>query len=290
MKFVLVALALFTITANARMFPKGKEPTLKLHALSGTGLTEAQFNQVLDLFEKAMAPLYAAQGKSLHIERLWSNETINSDAQWKGNVCWINAYGGLARAMSMSPTYQALAKAKPVEAARIMMLAYGLVNGHENGHCLGGPPLYPGDTMSDEGQADTYAIDAGRRAGYTDFELTDGGRVLTDVLAVLNGEMKVSWPGPLLPVVTRTNHDHPAAECRYVTMLFRFFQLPRPNCWYAGGAPTGPNGAGAGKKLPTDAPVPTPTPTPVPTPTPTPTPKPVPEPCGCNCCVCHMGK
>jgi hypothetical protein len=262
MKFaVLVFTLLFGISANARMFPKGKEPKLLIHPLSATGLSELQFNQILDRMEKALAPLYTAKGKSLHIARLWSNQTINSDAQWQGNVCWINAYGGLARAMMMGGA--------TIDDA---ILGYGSVNSHENGHCLGGPPNYPGDVMSDEGQADTYSVDGLRKAGFTDAEIERGSHAVTGVLAALNGEPKPLWPGPVLPAVSVTFHDHSDAQCRLDSMLFRMLGAPRPNCWYAGGAPTG--------VIPKGTPVPTPTPVPVPTPTP--------EPCGCNCCVCHL--
>jgi hypothetical protein len=267
-----VLLALLSITANARMFPRGKEPKLRIHPLSATGLSETQFNQILDRFEKAMAPVYAAQGKSLHIERLWKDETINSDAHWEGNVCWINAYGGLARAMTMAGAN--------IDDA---ILGYGGVNAHENGHCEGGPPTFPGDVMSDEGQADTYATDGMRKAGYTDAEITRASRTVTNVLAALSGEQPTSWPGPVLPVVKTTFHDHSPAQCRLDSMMFRLLGVQRPNCWYAGGLSTGVIPGGT---KPVPQPVPTPVPQPVPAPVPQPTPAPQPKPCPpqpCNC-------
>jgi hypothetical protein len=278
--FLFTWIVIFCGYANARMFPKGHEPKIHIHSASGTGLTQAQFDEILTRFEASMKPLYTAKGQQLQINRLWSDSTINSDAHWEGSICVINAYGGLARAMYMSPKIQAMLQARHItEAELLMQLAYGLVNGHENGHCLGGAPFYPGENMSDEGQADTFAVDAGRKAGYTDYQIVAGSEILTDVLASLNQEAAVLWIGPALPVVVQTNHEHPSAQCRYITMLYRFFGAERPNCWYRGGTVTGPSSPLATKKLPTKTPVPTPTPIPQPTPIPAPFPKP------CDCCA-----
>lgn len=245
--------------ANARMFPKGKEPKLLIHPLAGTGITESDFNALLNVMEAKFQPIYAAKHQTLRINRLWTNPTINSDAQWQGNVCVINAYGGLARAPGMTKN------------------AYLAVNGHENGHCSGQPPLYPGTNMSDEGQADTFAVDAAKLAGLTDTEIQQASRELTGVLAMLSGEPAVQWPGPVLPAVRATYHEHSAAQCRMDSMMFRDLSAERPNCWYLGGTITG--------SIPNGHPIPTPVPTPLPTPIPTPLPNP--DPGGCHCCFCN---
>lgn len=233
MKKLLLVLLILPMLANARMFPKGKEPKLLIHPLAGTGVTEADFNAVIDLMMAKFQPIYAAKRQSLKINRLWTNPTINSDAQWQGNVCVINAYGGLARAPGMTKN------------------AYLAVNGHENGHCSGQPPLYPGSNMSDEGQADTFAVDAAKIAGLTDAEIQQASKELNGVLAMLNGEPAIAWPGPVLPIVKATYHEHSAAQCRHDSMMFRDLKVERPNCWYAGGLPTG--------VIPKGTPIPTPT-------------------------------
>lgn len=214
-------LMLLPLMANARMFPKGKEPKLLIHPLAGSGVTEADFNAVIDLMLAKFQPIYTAKRQVLKINRLWTNQTINSDAQWIGNTCVINAYGGLARAPGMTKN------------------AYLAVNGHENGHCSGQAPLYPGTNMSDEGQADTFAVDAAKIAGLTDAEIQQASKELSGVLAVLSGEPAISWPGPALRVVSTTFHEHSAAQCRHDSMMYRDLKVERPNCWYAGGLPTG---------------------------------------------------
>jgi hypothetical protein len=262
MKFILLIILAVPFMANARMFPKGKEPKWRIHPAMATGITQADFNALLDKMQATFEPIYAAKGEHLQINRLWSDSTINSDAHWQGNVCIINAYGGLARVPGMTPD------------------GYLMVNGHENGHCIGQPPLYPGDNMSDEGQADTYAVDAAHLAGLSDARIEAAAQVLADVLAMLGGERQTGWPGPVLPAVRVTFHDHSDGQCRRDSMMFRLLAAPRPNCWYANGAPTG---VIPGGKPP--APQPGPAPMPAPGPRPPPVPKPPPAPAPCNCCA-----
>jgi hypothetical protein len=248
---ILSLLFLCTFAAHARMFPKGHEPKLDiyhrfLNAIGvNSGITQADFNMILAKMKAKFDPIYAGRGQRLVINNLWNDQTINSDAHWEGNVCIINAYGGLARAPGMTAD------------------AYLMVNGHENGHCIGQPPLYPGDNMSDEGQADTYSVDAARIAGLTDAQIDAGAQALSDILNQLGGMGRTSWPGPVLPAVKVTFHDHSDGQCRRDSMMFRRIGVQRPNCWYAGGTPTG--------TIPGGGPVPIPVPKPNPGP--------------CNCCA-----
>lgn len=260
MRLIFLLITLFSFNAHARMFPRGKEPKLKIHELSATGISQADFNDVLDQLQKVYDPIFAAKGKTLYFSRLWSDPTINSDAQWKGSQCFIESYGGFAR----YPT--------------VTKQMYMLVELHEIGHCVGGAPYFPGENMSVEGQADYYASGVG--ASTMKFDPTQAQMALAEMLAQLDSEPTPWRPGPKLPAVTTLYVDHPAAQCRLDTYDFSHAGLARPNCWYPGGAPTG---VGTPGPSPAPQPQPTPAPPPVPQPQPQPIPIPYPQPPPCGC-------
>ncbi|HBL17765.1 MAG TPA: hypothetical protein DD417_13700, partial [Elusimicrobia bacterium] len=58
------------------------------------GLSEAQYNEVMDRLEEIYAPIVAAKGGVLKINRLWENPTVNSSAQRQGKYYILNMYGG----------------------------------------------------------------------------------------------------------------------------------------------------------------------------------------------------
>jgi hypothetical protein len=112
-------------------------------ALEAKGITEPQFNQVLDQIQALYGPIIAARGGKLAINRLWSDATVNASAERNGRQYVINMYGGLARHEAI--TQDGLA----------------LVACHEIGHHLGGAPKFGIferlDWASNEGQADYFA-------------------------------------------------------------------------------------------------------------------------------------
>ncbi|MBI4349082.1 MAG: hypothetical protein HY553_19750 [Elusimicrobia bacterium] len=104
------------------------------------GITEAQFNAVLDRAQEVYGPIVAAAGGNLVINRLWTNGTVNASAYQSGGTWYLNMYGGLAR----HPT--------------ITVEGFTLVACHELGHHLGAFPKYDGnDWATNEGGADYYA-------------------------------------------------------------------------------------------------------------------------------------
>lgn len=104
------------------------------------GITEAQFNAVLDRAEQVYGPIVAAAGGKLAINRLWKNGTVNASAYQSGGNWYLNMYGGLAR----HPT--------------ITVEGFTLVACHELGHHLGAFPKYEGnDWATNEGGADYFA-------------------------------------------------------------------------------------------------------------------------------------
>lgn len=86
------------------------------------GISETEFNSVMDKIEKYYKPVVQAKGATFQVNRLWTDETVNASATQQGNTWVINMYGGLAR--------------YPIMTADGMTL----VACHETGHHLGGAP------------------------------------------------------------------------------------------------------------------------------------------------------
>ncbi|MEC7275473.1 MAG: hypothetical protein VXV96_04060 [Bdellovibrionota bacterium] len=107
-----------------------------------TGMNEATFNTVLDRVEKIYAPIVSAEGKTLKVERKWSDGTVNAYAQQRGNTWQISMFGGLARHETVTPD------------------GFALVACHELGHHLGGQPRkrswFGTAWASNEGQSDYF--------------------------------------------------------------------------------------------------------------------------------------
>lgn len=62
-----------------------------------TGITEEEFMTVLDELEVVYTPVFEAKGKTFQVNKLWTNDQVNASAQQSGNTWIINMYGGLAR-------------------------------------------------------------------------------------------------------------------------------------------------------------------------------------------------
>ncbi|MCB0365580.1 MAG: hypothetical protein H6624_04105 [Bdellovibrionaceae bacterium] len=107
------------------------------------GLTEAEFNDVLDAVQQVYGPIISAKGGNLMIRRLWSDGTVNASAMRSGRNYVVNMYGGLAR-------HQEITKD-----------GFALVACHETGHHIGGTPKAGGwfnTWASNEGQSDYFAV------------------------------------------------------------------------------------------------------------------------------------
>lgn len=106
------------------------------------GITEQQFNDVLDRIEKIYGDDVRRMGDTIKINRLWTNATVNASAQRMGTTQVLNMYGGLARH-----------QATTVE-------GFALVACHEFGHHNGGAPKLGGmggAWATNEGGADYFA-------------------------------------------------------------------------------------------------------------------------------------
>lgn len=204
-------------------------------SLEDKGITQAQFNAVMDQAEALYKPVIAARGANLVLKRLWDNNTVNASAQQQGNSWILNMYGGLARH------------------ATITQDGMALVVCHELGHHIGGAPKYGGDDWaSNEGEADyfanlkclrrMFASPAGRsftrpkggdeataRAGCEAAWKSSSDRALctraamagmsvTSLFRVLRNQTvlpKFDTPDPT--VVTATEDGHPDTQCRLDT-------------------------------------------------------------------------
>ncbi len=239
----LAALALVTMIAAAPSAPKHRESFLppnnlnhRIGAKDSGGITEAQYNAVMDQIEAIYTPIVAARGGHLVLKRLWTDDTVNSSAEQQGSDWIINAYGGLARDKAITQDGEAL------------------VVCHEMGHHLGGAPLYADmNWAADEGEADYFANSkclhrmfsdtaaanfTQPKAASDDLALAkaacaksykgekdqavcvrsaEAGQSVTALFTELSGDAPSHFDTPDTSVVAQTNDDHPASQCRLDT-------------------------------------------------------------------------
>lgn len=152
MKYLFVVLALsfglsaFACTEDGSTgFVPENDIYIPVGAKTDGGLTEAEFNTVIDELETLYVPVASNMGGKLTINRLWDNGTANANATRMGSKWTVNMYGGLARHKSITKD------------------GFSLVLCHEIGHQLGGAPKVSGllgmlnRWASNEGQADYFA-------------------------------------------------------------------------------------------------------------------------------------
>ncbi len=143
MDFKQIALAMITglwsWLAAAHTFMPENDLHLRF-SLMNSDVTLQKFNEILDDAEEVYAPIIRNEfGRTLHINRLWSDPTVNASASQAGSAWILNMYGGLARAEPTTPD------------------GFALVVCHELGHHLGGVAFYPGRWAASEGQSDYFA-------------------------------------------------------------------------------------------------------------------------------------
>lgn len=196
-----------------------------------TGITEEEFNQVIDQAVAIYEPIIKEHGATLIIRRLWSNNTVNASANQSGEKWYVNMYGGLARR------------------EEITVDGFAMVVCHELGHHLGGFPYYQGRWAANEGQSDYFAalscapylwedeeeINATFRQTVDEYSKDLCDRVystearqnlcyrqmaanlsIAGLLAALRNT-KIDYKTPDTSVVSRTYDRHPKAQCRLDT-------------------------------------------------------------------------
>lgn len=201
------------------------------------GISEQQFNDVLNRLERLYKADIEREGDTLKINRLWTDATVNASAQRMGNTVVLNMYGGLARHFATS-----------VE-------GFALVACHELGHHRGGAPKigswWGNAWATNEGGSDYYATlkclrrffaeddnaailqgldldpvaDAACHAQFTDekdvllcLRSSLAGQSIANLFQDLRKETTPPTFGtPDKSEVRRTNDNHPATQCRLDT-------------------------------------------------------------------------
>ena len=229
-----------------------------------SGLSEAQFNAVIDKVETIYAPIVSSLGGKLNVERNWTDGTVNAYASQSGKTWKVAMFGGLARHETITED------------------GFALVICHEIGHHIGGSPKKgeissptptptPGggwwggsspttpapalaSWASNEGQADYFAnLKCLRRVFLNDdnaaiIKSLNAPKSLTDAcskahpgksgkadkeacirggmagmsvsrlfMALRNSNVEPKFETPDTKVVSKTDDNHPAYQCRLDT-------------------------------------------------------------------------
>lgn len=232
----LILLNVYANDFNLKTFAPENDFWISSKLKSDNGMTEALFNSVIDKVESVYSPIVSQAGGNLKIERKWDDGTVNAYASRRGRSWNIVMFGGLARHAAVTAD------------------AFALVVCHELGHHLGGIPKMPGFFASwatNEGQADYYAtLKCMRKVFMADNNSnivanlnvpTEVSNLCTQQFSDKNEQLlcqrsamagfslamllKILRKDPVDPsftnkdpnVVTRTQHQHPATQCRLDT-------------------------------------------------------------------------
>lgn len=208
-------------------------------AKSISTISKEKFEEILTKVDKIYAPIFAAKGKKLIIQRSWDDGTVNAYASQSGTNWTISMFGGLARHEVITED------------------GFALVACHEIGHHLGGAPkkgsVWGGSVSwaSNEGQSDYWGtmkclrkyfegednqaivqkmtIDpyASQKCqvSFTNAEeiavcerASMAGLSLGNLFKALrNQTTPLRFESPDTSRVTRTNHNHPDSQCRLDT-------------------------------------------------------------------------
>ncbi len=206
------------------------------------GLTEQDFNDIIDKVEAIYAPIFEGLGKNLIVERNWTDGTVNAYARQSGNNWYVAMFGGLARHETITRD------------------GFATVVCHEIGHHIGGAPKkaswWSSSWASNEGQADYFGtskclrkfmeaddnisimseveVPAYAKEKCSTIFATKEEETNAEVAACERGAMagmslanlfralrnlttELKFDTPDSAVVTRTNDNHPAPQCRLDT-------------------------------------------------------------------------
>jgi hypothetical protein len=215
------------------------ENNLKISAFTKRvgGITEDQFNSVIDKYEALYSPIVKSFGGDLLIERKWTDATVNAYAQQLGTTWKVSMFGGLARHETITED------------------GFALVVCHELGHHIGGAPRkvspWSSPWASNEGQSDYFATLKCLRRGWERdnneeivramnvpetlqkacsaqhiwnqdyYTCIRGGMAGLSVAklfqALRNSTVEPKFDTPDAKVVTKTDDNHPATQCRLDT-------------------------------------------------------------------------
>lgn len=208
---------------------------IPVSAFQNGGISEQEFNAVIDRFEAIYTPIAKKMGGNLKIARKWSDGTVNASAMRRGSSWNVNMFGGLARHKDITSD------------------GFAMVLCHEIGHHIGGAPKVNHLLQywaSNEGQSDYFAsLKCLRRAFINDdneavvskmiipefvtekcneaystraeqmlcIRISMAGDSLAALLASLRNQARAQFNTPDPKIVSKTDHAHPAAQCRLDT-------------------------------------------------------------------------
>ncbi len=146
MKLSLIMMSLFTMVSTALPcdehgqtgFLPENDLWISVDAKREGGISEEQFNAVIDRAIEVYGPIIEEQDAELNVLRLWSSGTVNAYATRRGNEWVVGMYGGLARREEVTED------------------GFALVVCHEIGHHLAGAPRKGTRWASNEGQSDYW--------------------------------------------------------------------------------------------------------------------------------------
>ena len=211
------------------------------------GITEAQFNAAIDKVETIYSPIVASMGARLQIERKWSDGTVNAYAQQSGKTWKVAMFGGLARHETITEDGMALVVCHEVGHHIGGAPKKG---GSSSGGWWGGSSG-ASSWASNEGQADYFAtlkclrkaflnddniavvadmkvpktlVDACKKSNKSNKEDTAlcvrtsmAGKSVADLFSALSKLPEAKFDTPDAKIVTRTDDNHPKAQCRLDT-------------------------------------------------------------------------
>jgi hypothetical protein len=202
---------------------------------SAGGISEAEFNAVIDKLEAIYAPIVSNMGGRLNIARKWDDGTVNASAMRLFGSWNVNMFGGLARHNAITSD------------------GFALVLCHELGHHIGGASKVGNFLQrwaSNEGQSDYFAtLKCLRRAFLNDNNaevvknlnapapltaacakawaneddrnicIRNGmaGSSVSNLFAAMRNQPAAKFDTPDANVVSRTDDAHPAFQCRLDT-------------------------------------------------------------------------
>jgi hypothetical protein len=211
------------------------------------GINEEEFNKAIDEVESIYAPIIANMGAKLEIARNWQDGTVNAYAQQSGKTWKVAMFGGLARHATI--TKDALALVVCHEIGHHIGGA-PKKGGSTGGGWWGGNGGGAISWASNEGQSDYFAtLKCLRKAWINDNNVEivkslNAPKLVTDkcrksykrsddtalcvrtsmaglsvgnLFAALGRVSEPKFDTPDTKVVSSTNHNHPAAQCRLDT-------------------------------------------------------------------------
>jgi hypothetical protein len=198
-----------------------------------SNITEQQFNDIVKQVTGVYEPVFKSFGGTMRVSAKWTDSQVNAYARQLGSLWMLNFFGGLARRPEISPD------------------GFALVICHETGHHLGGFPFVE-SWAANEGEADYFAtLVCGKKLWANDkaenakaaatvslpakqacdtsypgqdernlcYRIANASQTLGNLLAALGQEAVPAYDTPDKTVVTVTDNQHPAGQCRLDTYL-----------------------------------------------------------------------